>query len=131
MGTYKKLSFDADDHTILYLGTKNKLLSPHSGVSIGAQRAYFKLNGLTAGTSRSGIKSFTLNLGDGETATGIVEIDNGSPKDDASRDGWFMLDGRKLPGKPTQKGIYINKGKKIRFLSLELRGPCGRASVRF
>ena len=26
---------------------------------------------------------------------------------------WYDLQGRKLPGKPTQKGIYINKGKKI------------------
>ena len=26
---------------------------------------------------------------------------------------WFTLDGRKLSGKPAQKGIYINNGKKI------------------
>ena len=26
--------------------------------------------------------------------------------------GWFDLLGRKLAGKPTQKGVYINKGKK-------------------
>ena len=25
---------------------------------------------------------------------------------------WYDLQGRKLPGKPTQKGIYIYKGKK-------------------
>ncbi len=26
---------------------------------------------------------------------------------------WYTLDGRKLPGKPTQKGIYIMNGKKV------------------
>ena len=27
-------------------------------------------------------------------------------------DAWFDMFGRKLPGKPTKKGVYINKGKK-------------------
>ena len=26
---------------------------------------------------------------------------------------WYTLDGRRLSGKPAQKGVYINKGKKI------------------
>ncbi len=34
-------------------------------------------------------------------------------KDDGLHEGWFMLDGRKLPGKPTQKGVYINNGRKV------------------
>ena len=25
---------------------------------------------------------------------------------------WYTLDGRRLAGKPTAKGIYINKGRK-------------------
>jgi hypothetical protein len=31
---------------------------------------------------------------------------------DAGAIGWFDIFGRKLAGKPTQKGVYINKGKK-------------------
>ena len=27
--------------------------------------------------------------------------------------GWFTLDGRRLDSNPTQKGIYIYRGKKI------------------
>ena len=27
-------------------------------------------------------------------------------------DAWYTIDGRKLDGKPTQRGIYINNGKK-------------------
>jgi hypothetical protein len=26
---------------------------------------------------------------------------------------WYTVDGRKLAGKPTQKGVYIYKGKKL------------------
>jgi hypothetical protein len=26
---------------------------------------------------------------------------------------WYSLDGRKLSGKPTQKGLYIHGGKKV------------------
>ena len=113
MGTYKKLSYTADDKSILFLGADNKLYYPKSGASIGAQRAYFKLSGLNTGDLSTGINSFTLNFGDGETTTGITEIDNGKMKDDGSHEGWFMLDGRKLPGKPTQKGVHINNGRKV------------------
>ena len=109
MGTYKKLTFDADDRTVLFLGADNTLYYPQGGVSIGAQRAYFKLSGLTAGTPSSGINSFILNFGDGTNSIG--EISNLKSQTSNST-GWFMLDGRKLPGKPTQKGIYINNGKK-------------------
>ena len=42
-------------------------------------------------------------------ATGIDLIDNGQLTIDNS---WYTLDGRKLDGKPTQKGVYIYKGKK-------------------
>ena len=112
MGTYKKLSFDADDRTVLYLGADNTLYYPQSGASIGAQRAYFKLNGLTAASLSSSINSFILNFGDGETTTGISLTPNPSPKGEGS-DYWYSLDGRRLSGKPTQKGIYIYNGRKI------------------
>ena len=46
----------------------------------------------------------------GET-TSIGEIDMETGEFDFS--GWYTLDGVKLNGKPTKKGIYINNGKKI------------------
>ena len=34
--------------------------------------------------------------------------------DDMDKDGaWYSLDGRKYSAKPTAKGLYINKGKKV------------------
>ena len=33
--------------------------------------------------------------------------------DAKTNDGWYTLDGRRLNGLPTQKGVYIHKGKKL------------------
>ena len=57
----------------------------------------------------------TIGIGDGE-ATGIREVKSTlrqaqGPSDDA----WYLLDGRKLSGQPTKKGIYIYKGKKVKI----------------
>lgn len=43
-------------------------------------------------------------------ATGIAPVIHTIDRDGTER--WFDLNGRQLNGKPTQKGIYINKGKK-------------------
>jgi hypothetical protein len=44
-----------------------------------------------------------------DSATGIV--DNICVPINNSR--WYTLDGRRLNGKPTKKGIYINNGRKV------------------
>ncbi len=113
MGTYKKLSYDADDRSILLLGANNKLYYPKSGAGLGAQRAYFKLSGITAGDKAAGVRSFVLDFGDGEEATGIGNLTVNSQLSTLNSDTWYTLDGRRLSGKPAQKGIYINNGKKI------------------
>jgi hypothetical protein len=41
----------------------------------------------------------------------IGEID--TTTGEISFDGWYDMSGRKLEGKPTASGIYINNGKKI------------------
>ncbi len=51
------------------------------------------------GGSETGLKSPELSTTNGT---------DGTP----SADTWFDLQGRKLAGKPTQKGVYINNGKK-------------------
>ena len=43
-------------------------------------------------------------------STGIVSISANSAQTD---DAWYSLSGRKLQGKPQQKGIYIKKGEKL------------------
>ena len=48
------------------------------------------------------------------SSTDVTPIDRVTTDTTATADAnWYSLDGRKLPGKPTTKGIYINNGKKI------------------
>ena len=50
-----------------------------------------------------------------QVATGIQQVDDGQMMADGmkwSGDGWWTLDGRKLQGKPTKKGVYIQNGRK-------------------
>ena len=46
-------------------------------------------------------------------ATGVALMDNGKWIMDNEADPWYDLNGRRLSGKPTAKGIYIRKGKKV------------------
>ena len=102
----------ANDKTILYMGSDSKLYYPTAAFNINSFRAYFKLQkGLTAADIKASAKSIVLNF-DGET-TGIEAIDHSPLTIDHSAGAWFTLDGRKLSGKPTQRGMYINNGKKV------------------
>ena len=112
MGSYNPTEITSDIvelRAMLYLGANNLLYYPNAPMTIGAQMAYFYLYGLTVGDLAQGANSIVLDFGD-ET-TGVALIDNG--KRIMDNDAWYTLDGRRLNGKPTQKGIYINNGKKI------------------
>ena len=117
-GTYAPKEIDADgDNTILYLGAANKLYYPTKSMTIGTHRAYFQLaDGITAGEPVSGsnaklIRAFNLNFGDDE-ATGIISVHDSGFTVNGS-DAWYTLDGRRLDGQPTAKGLYIHGGKKV------------------
>ena len=45
--------------------------------------------------------------------TGVKEMENGKLKNENESGGWFTIDGRRLSGKPMQKGIYIHNGKAV------------------
>ena len=45
--------------------------------------------------------------------TGISSIDNSQSATGNEADDWYTIDGRKLNGKPAQKGIYIVNGRKV------------------
>ncbi len=71
------------------------------GGSIPANRAYLVVsNGANTGARLSIVR-------DGES-TSISEVAK-----DATDDVWYDLNGRKLNGKPTKEGLYIQKGKKL------------------
>ena len=108
VGTYSPVSVTANDKSILFLGDANTLYYSSTDRQIRSCRAYFSvpyINGHVAAKARS----FVLNFGGNET-TGILEV---SENNDVKDDIWYSLDGVRLNGKPTQRGMYINKGKKI------------------
>ena len=115
VGSYSPVSLEANDNTVLYLGADNTLYYPSAAMTIGSCRAYFQLKGdLTAADPTSGdsgpqtIRAFVLNFGEEtglETVNGSGLMVHGS--------GWFTLDGRRLSGQPTQRGIYLHNGRKL------------------
>jgi len=116
VGTYSPVSIYTDEKTNLYLGADNKLYYPTAtDFQVNAFRGYFQLKGLTAGepsnSNQASVRAFKLNFGDDE-ATGIISVHDSGFMVNGS-DMWYTLDGHKLQGKPTQRGIYINNGKKV------------------
>ena len=87
-------------------------------MTVGSFRALFHLhNGLTAGSLVHNVRSFVLDFGDGQT-TDILSV----PADvqDAPSDalqGWYDLSGRRLEGKPTQRGFYINNVSSTKIIA--------------
>ena len=102
-GTDKTIAFDKEDQSILFLGAKNTLYYPQKGATINAFRAYFDLGGAHA-------RQFVLNFGE---ETGISEAAPLNDKGQMTNDKWYTLDGVKLDGKPTKKGLYIHGGRKV------------------
>ena len=97
---------DGDTKEILFLASGNTLKHPSSlPTSMKGFRAYFQLKGETASLARA----FSIDFGDGET-TGIIAIgtDRAASTDNAT----YTLDGRRI-SKATQKGVYIQNGKKV------------------
>ena len=107
VGTYSPVPFTANDKSILFLGAENKLYWPSTAMQIGSCRAYFQLNDPTQ------VKEFKLCFEDEDSADGIGKIQNSKFKIQNEANAWYDLSGRRLDGKPTQKGLYIVNGKKI------------------
>ena len=108
---------DGDTKAVLFLAANNTLLNPSAlPADIKGFRAYFQLKGETASLARA----FSIDFGDGET-TGIIAIgtDRAASTDNAT----YTLDGRRI-SKATQKGVYIQNGKKVIIRSATQGDAC-------
>ena len=115
VGSYNPIDIAGEDRSILFLGAANTLYYPNAAMQIGSCRAHFELNGITAGDPAAGVRAFVLNFGDGDESMGpgITNPFLTPPRMEGSGCAWYSLDGRRLSGKPTTSGIYINNGRKI------------------
>ena len=78
-----------------------------NGGSLGAGKAYLQLPTRSVANLANGI---TLEFEDEQT-TGIDGVVASDSMDENG--GYYSVDGRKIKGMPTQKGIYIQNGKKV------------------
>ena len=108
VGSYSPVGLDANDKTVLYLGADNTLYWPSADMTVGSCRALFRLG---SGVSAH-VRAFNINFGDEDEETGILSTTDDTNFTD-SDDAWYTLDGRKLSGKPSQRGVYIRGGRKI------------------
>ena len=100
----------------LYLGGDNNLYYPTvTDFKVNSFRAYFQLNGITAGEPNSGqptVRAFSLHFGDDSEQTGIENVPC-SMFHVQSNNAWYSLDGRRLSGNPSRAGVYIYNGIKV------------------
>ena len=108
-GTYAPVALTANDRTKLFLAN-NTLWYPNADVTVKACRAYFDLT-TDVPTTANDAPSIVIDYGNGETTEiTTTDLTDYTDVDEA----WYTLDGRKLQGQPTQKGLYIYKGRKVK-----------------
>ena len=98
---------DEGDFINFYLNN-SRFLRVESLVVIPANRAYLRLPSSLVNDTKL-VKIWWDDEEPSPIATAISET---SQKKEQNED-WYSLDGRKLNGRPTEKGIYIRNGRKI------------------
>ena len=89
-----------------YVCNGKEFIKVRGAGTLAANKAYLKVTGNAPASI-----PFRRSIDGGEGTTGVDLIDNGKLIID--NDGWYDLNGRRLQGKPSQKGVYIKNGKKV------------------
>ena len=102
------LSPYSEDAAILVLSNKNDDFGFHelATTNVPARKAFLIIDDSDPSIARQ----FTMVF---ENATGIQSIDHSPLTIDHYDGAWYSLDGRRLNGKPTAKGVYVKNGKKV------------------
>ena len=98
---------DEGDYTNFYL-SDSRFLKVESLVILPANRSYLRLPSSVVGETKV-VKLWWGNEEPSPIATSISE----ATQEKVQSDDWFTIEGIKLNGKLTEKGIYIRNGKKI------------------
>lgn len=106
-GTLAAKTFSDDDMNgkQYYVLAGGKMFARVSGAgTIAANRCWLELDNAKAARQ--------LNICIGDETTGVEELKD-SGIEELNSDAWYDLQGRKLDGQPTRKGMYIHGSKKI------------------
>ncbi len=111
LGTLTDLTFTAEETKAAnyYVCNGKEFIQVRGAGTLAANRAYLKVDGTK--TAPASIP-FRRSIDGGEGTTGIDNV-NPNPNLDDNEATWYDLGGRKLNGKPAQKGVYIKNGKKV------------------
>ena len=119
IGYYDAFNIDTPANDDIYYMTSGSVLK-HTGKArtLKACRAYFQFSENIVNSTRE----FVLDFGDGETTSLSEELRVKSERlrvgalagmEFATATGWHTLNGLRLSGKPTAKGLYIKNGRKV------------------
>ena len=96
---------EGNKNEIILMTTGNKLGYSKNARTLKTFRCHFYV---PANGGQQQARSFNVDFGE-VTEIGATLND----KEKMINDKWYSLDGRQLDGKPTAKGIYVNKGHKV------------------
>ena len=111
-GTYEKMTLDKNYSYIQFLadnGTQKKMqiiTSDNSEFDIVPYNAFIV-------TPQNSLLAIELNFEELDGSTTTIRNIDAEKMAGVAAEGWYTLNGVKLQGVPTEKGIYINNGKKI------------------
>ena len=107
VGTYAPFDIAANDQSIMLMGTGDNLFCPAEDTTLNGFHAYFEIPSLQ-GVENTAVKGYVIDF-DG-VFVGIEDVLNDNV---LYPDGWYTITGIKLPKMPTERGIYINNGRKV------------------
>lgn len=109
LGTLTDMTFTAQETKTAnyYVCNGKEFIQVRGAGTLAANRAYLKVDGTK--TAPASIP-FRRSIDGGEGTTGIDNVNVNANDNEAA---WYDLGGRKLNGKPAQKGVYIKNGKKV------------------
>ena len=111
IGTLTEKTFTDEDMGAgadFYVCNGKEFIQVRGAGTLAANKAYLKVTG----NAPASIPFRRSIDGNGEGTTGIDNV-NVNPNLNDNEATWYDLGGRKLNGKPAQKGIYIKNGKKV------------------
>ena len=113
IGTLTEKTFTEDDMKAaeFYVCNGKEFIKVRGAGTLAANKAYLKVTGNNTPASIPFRRSID---GNGEGTTGIDNVNvNPNPNLNDNEATWYDLGGRRLQGKPAQKGIYIKNGRKV------------------
>ena len=110
LGTLTDMTFTVEETKTAnyYVCNGKEFIKVRGAGTLAANKAYLKVDG----NAPASIPFRRSIDGNGEGTTGIDNV-NPNPNANDNEAAWYDLGGRKLNGKPAQKGVYIKNGKKV------------------